>query len=93
MECVKRGGDRQELHEVIREHAMAAWAEVQAGRAEPADRPPVRRPTHHAYASPEEVRAWLERGGLCRRRAHSAPVRLRRDACMQTCAVLMNLVR
>lgn len=28
MACVKRGGDRQELHEVIRTHAQAAAAEV-----------------------------------------------------------------
>jgi adenylosuccinate lyase len=35
MELVKRGGDRQELHEIIREHAMTAWAEVQAGRLNP----------------------------------------------------------
>ncbi|GMW00748.1 MAG: adenylosuccinate lyase [Candidatus Hydrogenedentota bacterium] len=28
MECVKRGGDRQELHEVIRTHSQAASAQV-----------------------------------------------------------------
>lgn len=28
MECVKRGGDRQELHEVIRTHSQAAAAQV-----------------------------------------------------------------
>jgi adenylosuccinate lyase len=33
MEVVKAGGDRQELHEVIREHSLAAWADVQAGKA------------------------------------------------------------
>ncbi len=35
MEAVKRGGDRQALHEVIREHALAAWAAVQGGAANP----------------------------------------------------------
>jgi adenylosuccinate lyase len=35
MEAVKAGGDRQELHEVIREHSMAAWAAVQAGMPNP----------------------------------------------------------
>ncbi|MGC8827496.1 MAG: adenylosuccinate lyase [Anaerolineae bacterium] len=35
MEAVKAGGDRQQLHEVIREHSMAAWAEVSAGRPNP----------------------------------------------------------
>jgi adenylosuccinate lyase len=35
MAAVKAGADRQELHEVIREHSMRAWAEVKAGRANP----------------------------------------------------------
>ncbi len=35
MALVKVGAHRQEMHEVIREHSMEAWAEVQAGRANP----------------------------------------------------------
>jgi adenylosuccinate lyase len=35
MELVKHGGDRQALHEVIREHAMAAWSAVRAGQPNP----------------------------------------------------------
>ncbi len=35
MAGVKAGGDRQILHEVIRDHSMAAWAEVQAGHDNP----------------------------------------------------------
>ena len=35
MAAVKAGADRQEMHEVIREQALAAWAEVGAGRANP----------------------------------------------------------
>jgi adenylosuccinate lyase len=31
MELVRRGADRQEMHEVIREHALAAWDKVQSG--------------------------------------------------------------
>jgi adenylosuccinate lyase len=60
MELVKRGGDRQTLHEVIREHAMTAWIEVQAGRPNPlveallADS----RITH--YASRDHLLAWLD---------------------------------
>ena len=39
MEAVKAGGDRQYLHEVIREHSLIAWAAVQAGLPNPlADR-------------------------------------------------------
>ncbi len=73
MVLVKRGGDRQELHEVMREHAMAAWAEVQAGRPNPliallADDPRVAR-----YASRDEILSWLDATGY----VGDAPVRAR----------------
>src|SRR5699024_4510571 len=32
MEAVKRGGDRQQLHERLRQHSMAATAEMKEGR-------------------------------------------------------------
>jgi len=35
MALVKAGADRQVMHEVIREHALAAWAAVSAGLANP----------------------------------------------------------
>ncbi len=35
MEGVKAGGDRQVLHEVIREHSLAAWAALQRGEPNP----------------------------------------------------------
>jgi adenylosuccinate lyase len=35
MEAVKAGGDRQELHEVIREHSLVAWQALQAGEPNP----------------------------------------------------------
>jgi adenylosuccinate lyase len=35
MAAVKAGGDRQALHEVIREHSLQAWAEVAAARPNP----------------------------------------------------------
>lgn len=35
MEAARRGADRQVMHEIIREHALAAWAAVQAGAANP----------------------------------------------------------
>ncbi len=35
MACVKAGGDRQELHEIIRSHSLSAWAAVQAGQLNP----------------------------------------------------------
>jgi adenylosuccinate lyase len=33
MAVVKAGADRQGMHEVIREHALQAWAEISAGRS------------------------------------------------------------
>ena len=35
MELVKAGGDRQAMHEVIREHSLTAWATVQRGEPNP----------------------------------------------------------
>lgn len=35
MEAVRKGGNRQELHEVIREHSMTAWAAMQRGEPNP----------------------------------------------------------
>ena len=35
MAAVQAGGDRQELHEVIREQSLVAWAALQEGRANP----------------------------------------------------------
>ncbi|MCB0199645.1 MAG: adenylosuccinate lyase [Anaerolineae bacterium] len=35
MEAVKAGGDRQELHEVIREHSLLAWDALRRGEANP----------------------------------------------------------
>ncbi len=31
MMAARRGADRQEMHELLREHALGAWAVVQAG--------------------------------------------------------------
>ena len=35
MAAVRAGGDRQALHELIREHSLAAWAALQAGAPNP----------------------------------------------------------
>lgn len=35
MAAVRAGGDRQSLHEVIREHSLTAWAALQEGQANP----------------------------------------------------------
>jgi adenylosuccinate lyase len=35
MQAVKAGGDRQQLHEVIREHSLTAWQALQLGQPNP----------------------------------------------------------
>lgn len=35
MEAVRQGGDRQALHEVIRQHSMTAWSAIQQGNQNP----------------------------------------------------------
>ncbi|GAB4435638.1 MAG: adenylosuccinate lyase [Anaerolineae bacterium] len=35
MAAVKEGADRQEMHEIIREHSLAAWAEIAEGKPNP----------------------------------------------------------
>ena len=35
MEMGRRGADRQEMHEVIREHSLVAWKAVQEGQENP----------------------------------------------------------
>jgi adenylosuccinate lyase len=60
MELVKRGGDRQVFHEVIREHAMSAWIEVHADRPNPLSTSLSADPRITQHASREEVLAWLD---------------------------------
>jgi len=60
MEAVKAGGDRQNLHEVIREHSMAAWAAIQAGSANPLAQRLAADATITAYVAPEALAALLD---------------------------------
>ncbi|MGQ9767631.1 MAG: adenylosuccinate lyase [Anaerolineae bacterium] len=76
MELAKRGGNRQVLHEILREHAMAAWAEVQAGRPNPLIASLSSDPRITDYASPDMVVAWLDPSGY----VGDAPARARRLA-------------
>ena len=80
MELVKAGGDRQELHETIREHSMTAWAAIRRGEPNPladllcADS----RITFHV--SRDHVLAWLDASGYIgdapeRARAFAALIR------------------
>lgn len=80
MELAKRGGDRQELHEIIREHALAAWAAVQAGRANPLREALAADERLLRLAPAESIRGWLDAAGYIgdapeRARALAAEIR------------------
>ncbi|MBM4459988.1 MAG: adenylosuccinate lyase [Chloroflexi bacterium] len=62
MELVKRGGDRQALHEVIREHAMTAWAAIRRGEANPLVESLAADPRVTRHAPRAELLAWLAAG-------------------------------
>ena len=63
MEAVKRGGDRQELHEVIREHSLAAWAAVKEGQPNPLAAQLAADPRLTRLAPAAQVRDWLDARG------------------------------
>ncbi len=78
MEAVKAGGDRQQLHEVIREHSLIAWAAVQAGLPNPlADRLGAD-PTFTALLPVERIRTLLDASDY----VGEAPERARRVAAL-----------
>ncbi|MFO0749264.1 MAG: adenylosuccinate lyase [Myxococcota bacterium] len=60
MEAVKAGGDRQVLHEVLREHALAAWPLVQVGQPNPLGERLAADPRLAALLAPERVHALLD---------------------------------
>ncbi len=59
MELGRRGANRQEMHEVIRNHSLAAWQEVQEGRANPLATALSTDPVILEFATTEEVLALL----------------------------------
>ena len=55
MAAALAGADRQQMHERLREHAMAAWQEVQSGRANPLIDLLKSDPWIGTYLSPEQI--------------------------------------
>ncbi|MBI1877587.1 MAG: adenylosuccinate lyase [Chloroflexi bacterium] len=58
--AAKAGADRQEMHEIIREHSLAAWAELAAGQANPL---PIRLTTDTRvtqYLTPAQIISLLD---------------------------------
>jgi adenylosuccinate lyase len=60
MEAVKAGGDRQALHEVIRERSLEAWAALQSGGENPLRSLLMQEPQLTAHLAPERIAALLE---------------------------------
>ena len=60
MEAVKAGGDRQHLHEVIREHSLTAWAAVQRGEANPLSDLLASEPEFTSLLAPARIRSLLD---------------------------------
>ena len=73
MAAVKAGGDRQRLHEVIRQHSLTAWAAVQRGDPNPLADLLASEPEFTGLLAPERVRSLLDASDY----VGEAPVRAR----------------
>jgi len=60
MEAVKAGGDRQHLHEVIRQHSMQAWQAVAEGEDNPLADMLAAEPALTQWLPPARIRALLD---------------------------------
>jgi len=59
MAAVKAGGNRQELHAVIRKHSLAAWEEIKKGNPNPLPELLRNEPLLRAYLSPTQIEHLL----------------------------------
>ena len=62
MAAVKAGADRQEMHEIIRQHSLAAWAELAAGGSNPLPERLSADERITDYLDPQQVMALLDAG-------------------------------
>lgn len=60
MAAVKAGADRQEMHEHLREHSLAAWAAIADGRPNPLIDALASSPDLTAYLEPDRIRTLLD---------------------------------
>ncbi len=60
VEAVRQGGDRQQLHEVIRQHALVAWRAVADGQPNPLSDLLAVEPALTQHLSPQRIRELLE---------------------------------
>jgi len=76
MEATRQGGDRQVLHEVLRDHAMSAWAEMSLGGDNPLSALIESDPRVLQWVSLDRLRPLLD----ARTHVGDAPLRARRLA-------------
>jgi adenylosuccinate lyase len=63
MELVKVGADRQEMHEIIRAHAQAAWVEIREGNPNPIQDLLVNETALKRYLEESQISAYLDHTG------------------------------
>ena len=63
MELGRRGADRQEMHEVIREESLSAWQSVQEGRGNPLRKNLMADKRIREYIPEDEISALLDARG------------------------------
>lgn len=59
LEATRAGGNRQTLHEIIREHSLAAWEALQQGQDNPLTQTLSAEPHITLLLSPEQIKALL----------------------------------
>lgn len=74
MAAVKAGADRQQMHEHLREHSMAAWGAIAAGGINPLVELLTSSPTLLSYLPEERLRALLDASAYTGDSAHRAAV-------------------
>lgn len=62
MELVKAGADRGEMHEILRDHSLAAWDALRENKANPIQDLLVNDPILNKYLDQTEISAYLEDG-------------------------------
>ncbi|MEP7292268.1 MAG: adenylosuccinate lyase [Chloroflexota bacterium] len=72
----KAGADRQEMHEHLRTHSLAAWAAISAGQPNPLIESLANDPTLAVYLASEQIRALLDASAY----VGDAPARARQFA-------------
>ncbi len=60
IEVVKKGADRQEMHETLKEIAMTAWSEIQQGKKNPMTELLMKDVTIKQYLSAKEIEKLLD---------------------------------